>query len=207
MLDSRHERHHANHPYSRRNRRHPFGYPRRSIGIPVPHAVLRHGSAPPGSARRHCLPQQPHPQAPAAAYSSNQLTSFFLPLRGSTRRIIYLDTYRHSPNCPYAPFQPYMSMNLPTHRGREMVDKNQTETPDGESCHRLQYKDLVDRMISQIKAGAAPWQKPWKPARLPLPITLALPVSRRNCGAAGGRQQECHPHDKLGERPSPHTRG
>lgn len=46
-----------------------------------------------------------------------------------------------------------------------MVDTKQTKTADGENCHRRHYNDLVDRMISQIKAGIAPWQKPWKPGR------------------------------------------
>ena len=88
-----------------------------------------------------------------------------------------------------------------------MVDKKQTRTPDGERSYRRHYKGLVDRMVSQIEAGAAPWRKPWKPGRLALPVTLALPISRRNPGTAGSRQQECHPHDQPGKAASPHTRG
>ena len=72
-----------------------------------------------------------------------------------------------------------------------MVDKKQTRTPDGESSHRCDYNDFADRIISQIKAGTAPWQKPWKSARL----------------AAGSQQKERGPDQKPEQGPSPHTRG
>jgi antirestriction protein ArdC len=35
------------------------------------------------------------------------------------------------------------------------------------------YQDMIDRIISQIKAGTAPWQKSWKPDQEVLPRSLA----------------------------------
>ena len=42
------------------------------------------------------------------------------------------------------------------------------------------YKDLADRIIAQIKAGTAPWQKPWKPGQQVLPESLATKLHDRN---------------------------
>jgi len=57
--------------------------------------------------------------------------------------------------------------------GREMADKKQTKTPGGKKYLDLHYKDFADRIISQIEAGTAPWQKPWKPGQQVLPQSLA----------------------------------
>ena len=54
-----------------------------------------------------------------------------------------------------------------------MADKKQSKTRDGKKYLDQHYKDFADRIISLIKAGTAPWQKPWKPGQQVLPQSLA----------------------------------
>ena len=60
-----------------------------------------------------------------------------------------------------------------------MTEKKETQPPAGKNRLDLHYKDFADRIISQIKAGTAPWQKPWKPGRLVVPQRLDTRVSDR----------------------------
>ena len=45
--------------------------------------------------------------------------------------------------------------------------------PAGKNRLDLHYKDFADRIISQIKDGTAPWQKPWQFGREVLPQSIA----------------------------------
>ena len=69
--------------------------------------------------------------------------------------------------------QPAVPLHSDTTGGREMADKKQKKAPVGNKYLDLHYKDFAERIISQIKAGTAPWQKPWKPGEQVLPHSLA----------------------------------
>ena len=61
-----------------------------------------------------------------------------------------------------------------------MTKKKRHRRRGGQNTLTRTTKDLADRIIAQIKAGTAPWQKPWKPGQQVLPESLATKLHDRN---------------------------
>ena len=69
-----------------------------------------------------------------------------------------------------------------------MPAKKHQHKSQGKDYVAAHYKDFADRIITQIKAGTAPWQKPWELGEkvLPQSVSHRPRISRRELAAPHG---------------------
>ena len=72
-----------------------------------------------------------------------------------------------------------------------MSERKETAPPAGKTDAAAVYKDLAGRIIAELKAGTAPWQKPWNPRRTVAPERLNIEVSgRKDLGTRRANEKE-----------------